>query len=142
MFFSKATSIGLKALIAMSRSNPDEYFSVTELSQAIGCSKTYLNKVLHTLVEKGYLKSKTGPNAGYAFIKKPSEINMYEIVEALNNPDYITNCFFGLGDCSDENPCPLHDTYKKFRQDLLKKLSKMSLIDGAKQGWEDLTVPK
>lgn len=142
MLFSKSTSLGLQSLFIMYKHNPAEYYSVAELSRSLECSKTYLNKIMKNLVAKGILESKTGPGAGYRFKRDPREIKLIEIVNILNNPDYMTACFFALGECSDDAPCPLHFEYEDFRNNILHKLNNLSIAKGAKEGWHQLVMRK
>ena len=40
-----------------------------------------------------------------------------------------TECVLGLDQCNDDVPCPLHDTWKRFRENLLGDLEKLTLQD-------------
>ena len=46
----------------------------------------YLLKILQQLVKANILKSKRGPRGGFSMAKKPTQISMLNIVEAVEGP--------------------------------------------------------
>lgn len=119
----------------MVREQKKSAFSVSELSDVLGGSKTYLSKVMQNLVEAGYLVSKTGPGQGYSFALRPEDIIIYDIITELDEIENFNRCFFAWAECSDENPCPFHESYAGFITELLKEFKQTSLIEAEKKGW-------
>lgn len=132
---SKAFDYALRSLIYMAAHPEQEYFGVKQLSGDIQVSKTYLGKILQDLVRHGYLKSVTGPGGGFGFAKPAKKISMKEILEVVDGTRLEDNCIIGLGECSDSNPCPIHDTWKKNKKELLMKFKKTSIEEAVKKSW-------
>jgi len=50
-------------------------------------------------------------------------------VAAIDSLDEFLRCVTGLPNCSDETPCPLHETWKQVRTSLMKSFETTTLLD-------------
>ena len=89
---SEASAIGLHSMvyIAMSR----EKVNVGQISEYIDSSKHHVAKVMQRLVKEGFIVSNRGPAGGFELRKKPEEITLLEIYEAIEGP---INTYICLG---------------------------------------------
>lgn len=133
---SSALDYALRSLVYMA-SRPDrEYFGVREISENIDVSRTYLGKILQQLAKAGYLTSTTGPGGGFALAHKPNKVTIFEIMQAIDaHANIEARCILGLAECSDENPCPVHNTWKKCRREMMSTFRKTTLADALKTSW-------
>jgi Rrf2 family protein len=88
-------------------------------------------KVLQKLVRKGLLQSRRGPGGGFRLARRPELITLRDIVAAIDGLDQFLECAVGLEHCSDESPCPLHDTWKALRTEMTNYLEVTTLADMA-----------
>jgi Rrf2 family protein len=88
---------------------------LSEISAAQDLPRPFLGKILNDLVHTGMLRSARGPTGGYSLACEPAEISLLEIKEAIDGRGDLERCAVGLGPCSDDVPCPLHDTYNPLR---------------------------
>lgn len=132
---SKAFDYALRSLVYMSANPDQEFFGVKELAADIKVSKTYLGKILQDLVRHGFLKSITGPGGGFGLAKPAKKIKMKDILDVIDGNRLEDNCILGLGECSDSNPCPIHDTWKKHKKELIEKFKKTSIEEAGKKSW-------
>ena len=135
MIFSKSVEYAIKALSYMAQKDATAYFGVMELSSRLEVSRTYLAKILQTLVRKGILKSTTGPNGGFKFSKKPGDINLLSVVLLFDGNVAFERCFMGWAECGDNNPCPMHPNIKEFKQKLRIDLEKMTVEKASTIAW-------
>ena len=66
--------------------------SATELAQETGVPLPTAQKLMGQLAGTGLLTSMRGPSGGFALAKPPTEINLAEIVEAIEGPISLTQC--------------------------------------------------
>jgi DNA-binding IscR family transcriptional regulator len=86
--------------------------------------------VLRDLVRKGFIRSKPGRGGGYSLRVPPQEVRVTDIIAAIDEArDLTKTCVLGLGVCSDENPCELHEVWKRYRQVYLAALARLTLAD-------------
>ncbi|MCF8256271.1 MAG: Rrf2 family transcriptional regulator [Flavobacteriales bacterium] len=80
-------------------------------------------KILQQLVRHGLVESMRGPNGGFAIRDPKSELNLLQVVRAIDGDGIICKCVLGLEECSNENPCAAHDQFVEVRNHLAHALS-------------------
>ncbi len=92
-----------------------------QLAEALKIPVPYLSKILQELTLKQILSSVKGPNGGFYLTGKNLDTPLIKIVEAIDGLVFFETCGLGLGDCSNDNPCPIHEEFQTSR-DHLKNL--------------------
>jgi len=75
--------------------------NTTEMGELMLVSPKYLRKLAGPLEKDGLIRSLQGIHGGYALNRKPEEINLEMILNALNEKLLITDCL--------KKNCPLAD---------------------------------
>ncbi len=126
MLFSKASSYGIRAVLYLTM-NADRPFVLTrEIASELGISYHFLGKIFQTLIQAGLIISYKGPNGGVKLAKNPSDFFLIDIIRAIDGMGLFTKCVIGLNECSDANPCPLHDQWSVIRSEIYDMLKKTS----------------
>lgn len=128
VIFSKACELGLQAVLYLS-TKEKRVFNSTEVSNELKVPKEFVSKVMQMLTSSGIIGSKKGKNGGFYLAKKPVEIKLIDIVEAIDGLDLFKTCVLGFPGCSNESPCPVHNKWGKLRDDAFKMLSEETLED-------------
>ena len=63
-----------------------------DIAQAENIPSSFMAKILRSLVRAQLLRSSRGVNGGFALARAGSEINLLEIVEAVEGPLHLTMC--------------------------------------------------
>ena len=129
VIFSKKCEVGLQAVLFLSTQNPARLFNALEVSREVGQPKEFVSKRLQILTSSGIVGSRKGKNGGFFLAKKPSEIKLIDIVEAIDGLDVFSNCVLGFPGCSKESPCPVHEKWGKLRDEAFQMLSENSFED-------------
>ena len=80
--------------------------SAAAIAEATCVPHDYLLKVLKELDEAGVLQSRRGPGGGYSLINSPAEIQVLDVVTAVDTIPRITECPLGIS--GHVKLCPLH----------------------------------
>ncbi len=88
--FSEAASLALHAMVLIAKS--DKHVNVNTLAEQMGASRNHLAKVLQQLVKYNFLRSVRGPSGGFVLNKKPSEITILDIYEAIEGKIDVQEC--------------------------------------------------
>ncbi|MBZ5696105.1 MAG: Rrf2 family transcriptional regulator [Acidobacteriia bacterium] len=131
MIYSKPCEYAIRALVYLARFPGQGAAQGTEIAKAEGLPAPVLGKVLQELVRKGLLESRRGPGGGFRLARKPQLITLRDVVAAIDGLDQFAECAVGLEGCSDDSPCPLHDTWKGIRTQLMSYLEATTLTDMA-----------
>ena len=95
------------------------------LAEASGVTVRFSLKILRKLVAAGLILSYKGAAGGYELAKKPREISLCDIVEAIEGPIHIARCVKGDYQCTreKEGTCTFQCVFEKLSQDLRQQLT-------------------
>lgn len=92
MHFTTKTEYGLNCLVYMARNAQGNVITVKDLSDREHFSAAYIEKILQRLKAARIVTSHQGKNGGYALARRPSEITLKEVVEALEGHTFDVFC--------------------------------------------------
>lgn len=99
MLFSTKAEYGVRLMVELGRrtghAEPEsaEPVSLNALAEAEGLPLSYLEHLVAKLRHAGLVGSVRGAHGGYRLAKAPEEINMLEVVQALEGPIAPMECF-------------------------------------------------
>jgi Rrf2 family protein len=104
-------------------------YSASDLVKELKISDKYLKRILTTLSNNDIIKSVQGRYGGFSLHKNLEEIRLFEIVKAVDIIEKYFGCVLGFDECSDENPCALHEKWAPLRNELLAFLENTNMSD-------------
>lgn len=124
--FSQTVEYALRAMVVLA-ARPSSPITTHTIATDSRVPADYLIKVLQSLARAGLVTSQRGKNGGHLLTRTPREINILEIVNAVDPICRIKTCPLDL---HGENLCPLHrkmddalaSTEKAFRSTNLAEL--------------------
>ena len=131
-FISLGTQYTLTALILLSRQKPGTAVSASKLAKPLNTPSTYLSQMLARLVDSGIVGTRRGISGGVYLRRAPGDINLYEIITAVEGDSFFQSCFLGISGCGDIEPCPFHEQWKEKKADIKSWLIATSLADIAR----------
>ncbi|MCI6157394.1 MAG: Rrf2 family transcriptional regulator [Peptoniphilaceae bacterium] len=89
---------GLRAIVYVASQPKDSIVSITEISQELLLSESYLEQLFRLLRKDGFLKSIRGVNGGYVLAKPADQISVLELLNTLEGDFWLADCVVA-GDC-------------------------------------------
>ncbi len=137
--FSKACEYGIKAIIYIAtQSLEGKRVKIVDVVENSGSPAAFTGKVLGSLTKHNIVHSLTGPHGGfYIDPGRMKRIRASDIVFAIDGDTVYNGCALGLTECSNTQPCPMHDKFVKVRNELKKMLETTTVHDlaiGLKSG--------
>ena len=132
MIYSRSAEYAIRAFVHLAQVPEGKYAMVKNIAAEEEIPSHFLAKILQQLARKGLLRSSKGPTGGFCLRVAPDEIRLVDIVEALDGLTEYQKCAAGLAECSDDMPCPLHDSWKAVRSRIMDYLGKNTIADLAK----------
>ena len=136
MIHRRSAQLALQASLLLALEPEGAPRRVSEIADELGVPRTYLAKVLQGLTRVGLLHAVRGPGGGVCLARPPREIHLWDVLSALEPAREFEDCFLGLGQCNDLQPCPLHDAWGPIRADILAMLQTKSLWEFASEARE------
>ena len=104
--FSQTVEYALRAVVHLA-SNAPHAQTTEQIAKTTKVPQVYLSKVLQNLVAAGVVKSQRGIGGGMSLVKKPSELTILEVVNAVDPIQRIQSCPLELASHGIKL-CPLH----------------------------------
>lgn len=92
----------------------------------------FVGKIFQSLVRAGLLYSAKGRGGGFALRRRPTEIRLIEIVNAIDGGERLSRCVVGLAQCDEHQACPQHDVWTPIRRQIDKYLQETTLAEMAR----------
>ncbi len=92
MRFTKKTEYGLVCMIYMARHAHKRCVSIKEIATSENYPVPYIEKILQALRQAKLVDSHHGNQGGYALSKKPSEITLKQVIDALEGSTFDVFC--------------------------------------------------
>jgi Rrf2 family protein len=103
--FSQTVEYSLRAVVTLAQ-NKGKACTAQQISELTQVPGPYLSKVMQVLVRSGLVHSQRGLHGGFVLAKEPSEINILDVVDAVEPFKRIRTCPLGLE--THDELCPLH----------------------------------
>lgn len=128
MHLSLQTDFALRILMALGTTG--EQMSVEEISRRYNVSRNHLAKVAHRLQALELVKATRGRGGGLALAKPPEDINVGEVVRAMENLGSFVECMQASSNsCPVVGACGLQGALTRALQDFLRRLDQYQLSD-------------
>jgi Rrf2 family iron-sulfur cluster assembly transcriptional regulator len=132
MLYSRSAEYAIRAFVHLAQVPDGRYAMVKQIAAEEEIPAHFLAKILQQLARKGMLRSSKGPTGGFSLRVPADEVRLLDIVEALDGLAEYEKCASGLAECTDDMPCPLHDSWKALRSRIMDYLGRNTIADLAK----------
>ncbi|MCK5898548.1 MAG: Fe-S cluster assembly transcription factor [Methylococcales bacterium] len=102
--------------------------TLTDIATRQIISLSYLEQLFSRLRKAGMVTGVRGPGGGYQLSRTPEEINIAEIISAVDEQLDSTKCG-GKGNCHNNGPCLTHDLWMGLSAQIYDYLSNISLAE-------------
>ena len=136
MIHRRSAQLALQASLLLALEPEGRPRRVSEIADELGVPRTYLAKVLQNLTRVGLLHAVRGPGGGVCLARSPREMHLWDVLSATEPVREFEQCFLGLGQCNDLQPCPLHEVWGPIRTSILAMLQTKSLWQFASDAQE------
>jgi len=138
--FTKKTDYALLALSFLATEGVGRVVGPREIARRYEIPAELLAKVMQTLSRHHIVVSIPGPTGGYRLERSPSSISIGEIVETVDGPLAIAQCWeeAGVEGCQQARHCHLRGPLAQIQEEITRLLREMSLADVCTRDASDL----
>ena len=126
---SKTGLHAVRAVVALAKLPEGAYAGAARVAQEIGAPLNYLGKLLKALAEEGLVESQKGLGGGFRLARDAGKITLLDIVEPIEHISRWSGCLLGRPECSEVNPCAMHDRWKAVRDAYLNMLRRTTVAE-------------
>lgn len=126
---SKLIDYGTLVLTHMAN-QPTRVYSAAELATSLKLGQPTVSKILKTLGQHALVNSSRGSKGGYMLARPAAEINIAQIIDALDDQPFgLTECTSTPGVCSAEPGCAIRTNWERINLIVRRTLEDVSVAD-------------
>jgi Rrf2 family transcriptional regulator, iron-sulfur cluster assembly transcription factor len=121
---------GLRAVINLAMSPHTRPVSINTLANDENVSSEFLEQIFYKLKKAGVIRSIRGPGGGFVLNRKPEEISVQDILQAVGEMGGLTPCTLRRRTlCDRPDPCNAHEIWTGLQERISGYLSGITLKD-------------
>jgi len=86
MKLSRTVTYALQATLLLARSDTSRPVPCSQLAAEGHMPERFLLQILRSLVNHGILRSTRGVDGGYSLVRRPEEVSLLDVIEAIDGP--------------------------------------------------------
>ncbi len=91
--------------------------------------ESFLAKIFQSLVHAGLVTSQRGAHGGFALARRPEDITVRQIVEAVDGPIALNGCVLWPDDCRRSGTCRMHEVWVLAQERMMEVLEQVTLAE-------------
>ena len=121
MLVTRETDYAVRCVLYLAREK-NLVANVTEIAHAMHIPKTFLAKILQRLIRCKIVGSLRGMHGGFRLEKKPADISLLDIMEAIQGSSGINVCAVDSKKCNLSSSCAVHPVWVDIRKQVENRL--------------------
>jgi len=129
MLLTKECDYGLRIIRAL---GDGEKKTVKVICEQEFVPYKYAYKILKKLQKAGLVNNKLGPDGGYISAKPLTDFSLYDVVNAVDERLFITECLRSDNDCprnTESAPCKVHKELTRLQALLIAEVKSKSIAE-------------
>lgn len=118
----------VRALVFMARANKPTV-SVAQMQEPVGVTGPFLRKIMQKLHKAGVVHAVKGKGGGFAMARNPENITLKRLIEVLQGPLKLNDCFFGHKLCRHHAGCALRHRIAGMESRLIAEVEGVTVRD-------------
>jgi Rrf2 family protein len=129
---SKKCKYAIHALVYLAERYEQGPVQIQDISEKQHIPKKFLEAILLELRHANILESKKGKGGGYYLLKKPTDVNLMQVMRLIDGPIALLPCvsinyYERCDECRNEKSCGIRDSLISVRDETLQILSNATL---------------
>jgi Rrf2 family iron-sulfur cluster assembly transcriptional regulator len=129
MRLTRGSDYGLRGMLYMARQPLGQVCLVSQVAAAEELPESYLAKIFQDLARSRLLISHRGAKGGFSLVDDPQEINLLQIIEAVEGPIALAPCLDIREGCDRVNLCEIYDALDSAQAQMISVLENTTLAD-------------
>jgi Rrf2 family protein len=134
---SKKVDYALMALMHLAQQPGSS--STREIAVGYGMPQDLLAKILQKLTREGLVVSQQGTKGGYRLARAADAISVVHVIEIVEGPPSLTQCFTDVGACDQFDTCNIKSPLQRLNDHVLHTLSRVTIAAMCDEDFRFLT---
>ncbi|WP_165734058.1 Rrf2 family transcriptional regulator [Polaribacter sp. 20A6] len=127
---SNSSKYAIRAVLYLTeKASVDNKIGSKKVANDLTMPAPFLAKTLQELTKKNIISSVKGPHGGFYLTEANEKNSLFDIIDCIDGVEKFNECYLGQAECSSENPCVVHHLYAPFKDKLISKLKKKTILE-------------
>jgi len=126
MQITRQADYALRAMLYLARQAPEQRSATSQIAEEQHIPPSFLAKIISQLSIAGLIHTSRGARGGVLLARKPEEISLLEVVEAIDGPIMLNECTISSANCPFGDDCPIHPIWCEAQTQLVERLRNTS----------------
>lgn len=122
MEITRQADYALRAVLEVAQNPADRRLTTANIASRQSIPPTFLAKIIFQLSVAGILRTTRGAHGGVALARPSEDINMLEVIEAIDGPIALNYCVINPDDCAFGPSCVMRPVWCDAQADLVTRL--------------------
>ncbi len=132
MKLTRGGEYGIRGVLYLAGQDNGKISMLSAIAKAQDVPPRFLAKIFQALAKAGVVKSHRGAKGGFSLARSASEITIKDVIEAIEGPIYLNVCLMGVGECSRDKICPMHEVWEEAQEKMMGVLARANFADLAR----------
>lgn len=129
MHLTRQSDYAIRAILHLAKLPYGDIVQTKEIAAAEDIPRKYLPSIIRTLARSGLIRTLRGNQGGVMLARPPEEINLHEVVEAIEGPMALVQCLRGQEDCVHEKNCAVLPVWQGVQRIMQGQLENTTFAD-------------
>jgi len=131
---SRRADYAVRIMIVLGHQGQDTIIPAHEICAKTDVPKPFLHKISADLIRAGLVNSQAGRAGGFSLVQPATEVNLRQILEAVEGPLCVNVCLTRPGECPRDRFCPAHGFWGRLQTSIIGELEAATLADLVAEG--------
>ena len=122
MQITRQADYAVRAVLYLAQLGPGQRAATSQIAQEQQIPPSFLAKIVSQLSVAGLLQTSRGARGGVSLARKPNQISLLEVVEAIDGPILLNECVANDGICMFGDTCVMRPIWCDAQADLVNRL--------------------
>ncbi len=133
MKLTRASDYAIRGVVYMSMQSHGSIVVIPEVAREMDVPVGFLARIFQSLSRAGIVISHRGKKGGYSMARKPEEVTLRDVVEAVEGDIKLNICLDGYNACDRMDFCPVRKELANVQKDLIASLDRTNFATLAAQ---------
>lgn len=122
MQITRQADYALRAMLFLAKLEPNQRAATSQIAEEQDIPPSFLAKIISQLSITGLIHTSRGAHGGVSLARKPENISLLDVVEAIDGPISLNECTSNPDICIFGESCPIHEVWVETQNQLVQKL--------------------
>jgi len=124
---TRRADYAVRILLDLGAQPDGDWTQAQAIARRMGVPQPFLHKITADLVDAGLVRTCPGPTGGLALARLAAEINLLQVLEAIDGPICLNICLRRPRECPRDRICPAHTFWGRLQASLVQQLRSATL---------------